>query len=101
MCASAPRQECSSSENAETLAPELGYHVIQPLLFGVMALTTLRMKYLWTPYMCVLASVGLCYTPAWRGLLRRCGVHSDTIVSLTAMCGVHSDTIVSLTAMCG
>lgn len=39
--------------------PDLAYHTIQCVFFGVMAVTTLRMKYLWTPYMCILASVGL------------------------------------------
>ncbi|ESO87300.1 hypothetical protein LOTGIDRAFT_107140 [Lottia gigantea] len=35
--------------------PELAFHTVQATMFGILAITTMRMKYLWTPYMCVFA----------------------------------------------
>ena len=75
-------QQHHSEDSHNCGLPELAYHAVQPMLFGAMAVTTLRMKYLWTPYMCVLASVGLCHGSIWKALLSKCGIHSNTIVSI-------------------
>ena len=37
----------------------------QSLLFGVMAMTTYRMKCFWSPYICIMASVMVCDTEMW------------------------------------
>ncbi|XP_064610291.1 protein C-mannosyl-transferase DPY19L3-like [Liolophura sinensis] len=74
--------------------PELAFHSIQCLLFGALALTTLRMKYLWTPYMCILAGAGISDYKAWRFLLARCNMpgamvqlvrHFVTLIVLVAL----------------
>ncbi|XP_033741333.1 probable C-mannosyltransferase DPY19L3 [Pecten maximus] len=49
--------------------PELAYHIVQAVFFGLLAMSTLRMKYLWTPYMCILASFGISDYRMWRSVL--------------------------------
>ncbi|XP_010224511.1 PREDICTED: probable C-mannosyltransferase DPY19L3 [Tinamus guttatus] len=53
------------------LKPETAYNLIHTVLFGCLALSTMRMKYLWTSHMCVFASFGLCSTEVW-GLILKC-----------------------------
>ncbi|KAL8615466.1 hypothetical protein ACOMHN_053802 [Nucella lapillus] len=82
--------------------PELVFHVVQCTFFGVLAMTTLRMKYLWTPYMCVLGAAFLADGQMWRGVLSRvryCSAHMVDVwrhatvilvlAALVGMCGVH------------
>ncbi|XP_036370347.1 probable C-mannosyltransferase DPY19L3 isoform X1 [Octopus sinensis] len=51
--------------------PEIAFHTVQALLFGLLAVSTLRMKYLWTPYMCILGSVFLADRKAWKAVLSK------------------------------
>lgn len=39
------------------------------VFFGGLAISTLRMKYLWTPYMCILASFGISDFKMWKTVL--------------------------------
>ncbi|XP_008840267.1 probable C-mannosyltransferase DPY19L3 isoform X2 [Nannospalax galili] len=52
------------------LKPETAYNLIHTILFGFLALSTMRMKYLWTSHMCVFASFGLCSPEIWESLLK-------------------------------
>ncbi|XP_013377998.1 PREDICTED: probable C-mannosyltransferase DPY19L3 isoform X3 [Chinchilla lanigera] len=52
------------------LNPETAYNLIHTILFGLLALSTMRMKYLWTSHMCVFASFGLCSREIWELLLK-------------------------------
>ena len=36
--------------------PELVYHLIQTTFFAIMAVTTLRFKFLWMPHICVVGA---------------------------------------------
>ncbi|XP_048814867.1 probable C-mannosyltransferase DPY19L3 isoform X2 [Lagopus muta] len=58
-------EECTVS-----LKPDAAYNLIHTVLFGCLALSTMRMKYLWTSHMCVFASFGLCSTEVWRLILK-------------------------------
>ena len=42
---------------------------VQCVFFGALAITTLRMKYLWTPYMCVLSAAAIGDSQMWGGVL--------------------------------
>ncbi|XP_076205292.1 protein C-mannosyl-transferase DPY19L3 isoform X3 [Aptenodytes patagonicus] len=53
-----------------TLKPDAAYNLIHTVLFGCLALSTMRMKYLWTSHMCVFASFGLCSTEVWKLILK-------------------------------
>ncbi|XP_010639297.1 probable C-mannosyltransferase DPY19L3 isoform X3 [Fukomys damarensis] len=52
------------------LKPETAYNLIHTILFGFLALSTMRMKYLWTSHMCVFASFGLCSSEIWGLFLK-------------------------------
>uniref|UniRef100_K1R1G3 Dpy-19-like protein 3 n=1 Tax=Magallana gigas TaxID=29159 RepID=K1R1G3_MAGGI len=39
------------------------------VFFGALGMSTLRMKYLWTPYMCILGSIGISDYKVWRTIL--------------------------------
>ncbi|XP_075694505.1 protein C-mannosyl-transferase DPY19L3 isoform X2 [Rhinoderma darwinii] len=49
---------------------DVAYNLVHSLLFGCLALSTNRMKYLWTSHMCVLASFGLASMDVWGAILR-------------------------------
>ncbi|KAE8608977.1 hypothetical protein XENTR_v10011679 [Xenopus tropicalis] len=51
--------------------PDVAYNLMHTILFGCLALSTMRMKYLWTSHMCVFASFGLCSIEVW-GMLLKC-----------------------------
>ncbi|XP_041353948.1 probable C-mannosyltransferase DPY19L3 [Gigantopelta aegis] len=55
----------SKSEHILSSRQDLAFHTVQCVMFGLLAITTMRMKYLWTPYMCVLASYGITNTQVW------------------------------------
>ncbi|XP_035192959.1 probable C-mannosyltransferase DPY19L3 isoform X2 [Oxyura jamaicensis] len=59
-----------AEEYTITLKPDAAYNLIHTVLFGCLALSTMRMKYLWTSHMCVFASFGLCNTEVWRLILK-------------------------------
>lgn len=46
--------------------PEIAFTVILTVFFGVVAASTLRMKYLWTPHVCVVAAGLFCHQYTWR-----------------------------------
>lgn len=50
---------------------DVAYHLMHSILFGCLAISTMRMKYLWTSHMCVLASFGLASMDIWGTVLRR------------------------------
>lgn len=64
-------KETTATKKSHLLSnrPELAYHIVQGVFFGLLAMSTLRMKYLWTPYMCILASFGISDYRMWRSVL--------------------------------
>lgn len=64
-------QRDASSIFSVRMPPELSYHCIQMLTFGAVAVIALRMKYFWTPYMCVFASVCVFKWDVWMWLVGR------------------------------
>ena len=53
---------------------------VQAVFFGAVALTTLRMKFFWTPYMCIIASISLASRSLWAWLLSKLSCRSDFAV---------------------
>ncbi|XP_052810568.1 probable C-mannosyltransferase DPY19L3 isoform X1 [Mya arenaria] len=62
--------------------PDLAFHAIQAMFFGALGMSTLRMKYLWTPYMCILAGFGVGDYRAWKNVLARLRINQDTVVQI-------------------
>ena len=60
------------------------YAVLQSLLFGLVALSAQRFRYLWVPQACVIAAAGVGSSHAWRAALEKVGC-SDKMVSVGYM----------------
>nr|XP_048697180.1 probable C-mannosyltransferase DPY19L4 isoform X1 [Caretta caretta] len=68
--------------------PEIAYHVIHTILMGSLAMMLEGMKYLWTPYMCMLAAFGVCSPELWMTLfkwLRLRAVHPILLALILSM----------------
>ncbi|CAH1800272.1 unnamed protein product [Owenia fusiformis] len=68
-----PVQEGKEAKDDSLLSnrPELAFHAIQIVFFAAMGITTQRMKYLWTPYMCIFASIGITDYHIWSCLIKK------------------------------
>nr|KAF6406620.1 dpy-19 like C-mannosyltransferase 3 [Molossus molossus] len=53
-----------------SLGADAAYSLAHTVVFGALALSTMRMKYLWTPHVCVFAASGLCSPEVWGLLLK-------------------------------
>ncbi|XP_071819617.1 protein C-mannosyl-transferase DPY19L3-like [Apostichopus japonicus] len=74
--ASAARQYFITSNS------ELCYHAMQSALFGVMAWVVMRMKYVWTPQVCVISAFGVGCRSTWRVVLAKVGIESKWLVDI-------------------
>uniref|UniRef100_A0A2K5RKV0 Dpy-19 like 4 n=1 Tax=Cebus imitator TaxID=2715852 RepID=A0A2K5RKV0_CEBIM len=64
--------------------PEIIYHVIHTILLGSLAMVIEGLKYIWIPYVCMLAAFGVCSPELWMTLfkwLRLRTVHPILLVS--------------------
>uniref|UniRef100_A0A8C4NSQ7 Dpy-19 like C-mannosyltransferase 3 n=1 Tax=Dicentrarchus labrax TaxID=13489 RepID=A0A8C4NSQ7_DICLA len=52
--------------------PDVAYNLLHTLFFGLLAFSTMRMKYIWTGHMCAVAAYGVCGTELWTLLLNAC-----------------------------
>ncbi|XP_039382111.1 probable C-mannosyltransferase DPY19L4 isoform X5 [Mauremys reevesii] len=68
--------------------PEIAYHVIHTMLMGSLAMMSEGIKYLWTPYVCMLAAFGVCSPELWMTLfkwLRLRAVHPILLALILSM----------------
>ncbi|GCC30646.1 protein C-mannosyl-transferase DPY19L3 isoform X2 [Chiloscyllium punctatum] len=80
-CSSAVIQSTSTKEqNMTMLRPDMAYNLLHNVLFGLLALSTMRMKYLWTSHMCVFASAAICSSHLWSLSLKAIRLHSPQLV---------------------
>uniref|UniRef100_A0A3Q2W1A7 Dpy-19 like C-mannosyltransferase 3 n=1 Tax=Haplochromis burtoni TaxID=8153 RepID=A0A3Q2W1A7_HAPBU len=49
--------------------PDVAYNLLHTLFYGLLAFSTMRMKYIWTGHMCAVAAYGVCGTELWTVLL--------------------------------
>uniref|UniRef100_A0A665WC79 Dpy-19 like C-mannosyltransferase 3 n=1 Tax=Echeneis naucrates TaxID=173247 RepID=A0A665WC79_ECHNA len=61
---------------AVAFRPDVAYNLLHTLFFGLLAFSTMRMKYIWTGHMCAVAAYGVCGTELWTSLLTtlRCNI---------------------------
>ncbi|KAM9301889.1 LOW QUALITY PROTEIN: protein C-mannosyl-transferase DPY19L3 [Gastrophryne carolinensis] len=57
---------------------DVAYNLMHNVVFGMLALSTMRMKYLWTAHMCVLASFGIASLDVWGSVLRLLRLYSPS-----------------------
>ncbi|XP_034151121.1 probable C-mannosyltransferase DPY19L3 isoform X1 [Esox lucius] len=58
-----PKGVCE--ERPTCIRSDVAYNLLHTVFFGLLALSTMRMKYLWTGHMCVFASYGVCGKELW------------------------------------
>ncbi|XP_062923531.1 probable C-mannosyltransferase DPY19L3 isoform X1 [Mobula hypostoma] len=69
-CSSLSQSPTVKEENMMLLRPDMAYNLIHNVLFGLLALSTMRMKYLWTSHMCIFTSAAICSSHFWNLTLK-------------------------------
>ncbi|XP_054856459.1 probable C-mannosyltransferase DPY19L3 [Eublepharis macularius] len=64
------------------LKPGAAYNLVHTILFGCLALSTMRMKYVWTSHICVFAASGLCSSDTWGLILKFVRLYTPQRVSV-------------------
>uniref|UniRef100_A0A3Q3APW8 Dpy-19 like C-mannosyltransferase 3 n=1 Tax=Kryptolebias marmoratus TaxID=37003 RepID=A0A3Q3APW8_KRYMA len=92
---------CSDNNNissverrGEAFRPDVAYNLLHTVLYGILAFSTMRMKYIWTGHMCAVAAYGVCGTELWTLVLRalRCNTKLRLVrnaVPLLMMCWLY------------
>uniref|UniRef100_A0A673WN58 Dpy-19 like C-mannosyltransferase 3 n=1 Tax=Salmo trutta TaxID=8032 RepID=A0A673WN58_SALTR len=63
---------------------DVAYNLLHTVFFGLLALSTMRMKYLWTGHMCAFAAYGVCGKELWSLCLNMIHCNTKTKVKTTA-----------------
>ncbi|XP_019487565.1 PREDICTED: probable C-mannosyltransferase DPY19L4 isoform X2 [Hipposideros armiger] len=76
--------------------PEIIYHVIHTILLGSLAMVLEGLKYLWTPYVCMLAASGVCSPELWTTLFKWLRLRTVHPVLLAFILSMAVPTIIGL-----
>uniref|UniRef100_A0A7N6BHV3 Dpy-19 like C-mannosyltransferase 3 n=1 Tax=Anabas testudineus TaxID=64144 RepID=A0A7N6BHV3_ANATE len=60
--------------------PDVAYNLLHTLFYGLLAFSTMRMKYIWTGHMCAVAAYGVCGKELWTLLLTTLRCNSKVLV---------------------
>uniref|UniRef100_A0A672I8Z7 Dpy-19 like C-mannosyltransferase 3 n=1 Tax=Salarias fasciatus TaxID=181472 RepID=A0A672I8Z7_SALFA len=80
--ASAEEKKGAVEGRVVALRPDLAYNLLHTLFYGLLAFSTMRMKYIWTGHMCAVAAYGVCGTELWTLLLNAVRCNSRTLLRL-------------------
>ncbi|KAL7984175.1 hypothetical protein Chor_002745 [Crotalus horridus] len=50
--------------------PEVAYHILHTVTLGLLSMMMEGMKYVWTPYVCMIAAFGVCSPELWMTLFK-------------------------------
>uniref|UniRef100_A0ACB8EA32 Uncharacterized protein n=1 Tax=Sphaerodactylus townsendi TaxID=933632 RepID=A0ACB8EA32_9SAUR len=64
------------------LKPGAAYNLVHSIMFGCLALSTMRMKYIWISHLCVFAASGMCSSDMWGLILKCVRLHTPQRVSV-------------------
>ncbi|XP_061561146.1 probable C-mannosyltransferase DPY19L3 [Phycodurus eques] len=67
---------------AASFRPDVAYNLLHTIFYGLLAFSTMRMKYIWTGHMCAVAAYGVCGRDVWTILLRALRCNTKFIVRL-------------------
>nr|XP_019568927.1 PREDICTED: probable C-mannosyltransferase DPY19L4 isoform X11 [Rhinolophus sinicus] len=76
--------------------PEIIYHVIHTILLGSLAMVIEGLKYLWTPYVCMLAASGVCSPELWTTLFKWFRLRTVHPILLALILSMAVPTIIGL-----
>ncbi|XP_061101595.1 probable C-mannosyltransferase DPY19L3 [Conger conger] len=69
-------------EQMLVIRPDVAYNLLHTVCFGLLAISTMRMKYLWTGHMCAFAAYGICGKELWALYLKVIHCPSQTKLKL-------------------
>uniref|UniRef100_A0A671Q2S1 Probable C-mannosyltransferase DPY19L3 n=1 Tax=Sinocyclocheilus anshuiensis TaxID=1608454 RepID=A0A671Q2S1_9TELE len=76
-------QACREREDRTfRMRPDVAYNILHTVFFGLLAFSTMRMKYLWTGHMCAFAAFGVCGKEVWSLYLRVLHCNTRTMMRL-------------------
>lgn len=64
------------------MRPDVAYNLLHTIFFGLLAFSTMRMKYLWTGHMCAFTASGVCGKEVWSLYLRVLHCNTKTAMRL-------------------
>ncbi|XP_033959443.1 protein C-mannosyl-transferase DPY19L3 isoform X2 [Pseudochaenichthys georgianus] len=67
---------------AGALRPDVAYNLLHTLFYGLLAFSTMRMKYIWTGHMCAVAAYGVCGMELWTLLLSTLRCNTKVLLRL-------------------
>ncbi|XP_062044218.1 probable C-mannosyltransferase DPY19L4 isoform X3 [Lepus europaeus] len=76
--------------------PEVIYHIIHTVLLGSLAMVIEGLKYIWTPYMCMLAAFGVCSPELWMTLFKWLRLRTVHPILLALILSMAVPTIIGL-----
>ncbi|XP_068174333.1 protein C-mannosyl-transferase DPY19L3 isoform X1 [Antennarius striatus] len=62
--------------------PDVAYNLLHTLFYGLLAFSTMRMKYIWTGHMCVVAAYGVCGMELWTLLFNTIRCNNKVLLRL-------------------
>uniref|UniRef100_A0A3B5QLF9 Dpy-19 like C-mannosyltransferase 3 n=1 Tax=Xiphophorus maculatus TaxID=8083 RepID=A0A3B5QLF9_XIPMA len=63
-------KRAAAGGQVDAFRPDVAYNLLHSVLYGLLAFSTMRMKYIWTGHMCAVAAYGVCGTDLWTLLLK-------------------------------
>ncbi|XP_035483235.1 probable C-mannosyltransferase DPY19L3 isoform X2 [Scophthalmus maximus] len=79
---SAEERKGAGEGHEAALRPDVAYNLLHTLFYGLLAFSTMRMKYIWTGHMCAVAAYGVCGTELWTPLLTTLRCNSKVMLRL-------------------
>ncbi|XP_039650044.1 probable C-mannosyltransferase DPY19L3 isoform X3 [Perca fluviatilis] len=79
---SAEERKGAADGRVVALRPDVAYNLLHTLFYGLLAFSTMRMKYIWTGHMCAVAAYGVCGKELWTMLLNTLSCSSKVLLRL-------------------
>ncbi|XP_075966380.1 protein C-mannosyl-transferase DPY19L3 [Anarhichas minor] len=79
---SAEERKGGGEARAAAFRPDVAYNLLHTLFYGLLAFSTMRMKYIWTGHMCAVAAYGVCGKELWTLLLNALSCNSKVLLRL-------------------
>ncbi|XP_049905956.1 probable C-mannosyltransferase DPY19L3 isoform X2 [Epinephelus moara] len=79
---SAEERKGAGEGRVVALRPDVAYNLLHTLFYGLLAFSTMRMKYIWTGHMCAVAAYGVCGKELWTLLLNTLSCNTKVLLRL-------------------
>lgn len=79
---SAEERKGAGDGRAVAFRPDVAYNLLHTLFYGLLAFSTMRMKYIWTGHMCAVAAYGVCGTELWTLILNALRCNTKALLRL-------------------